>query len=93
MSNPLTLRKILRISKNDFINFETFHASQSLTELYISNNYIIRIAPLVSLFPNLEILDCSNNQLDSLEDVMKLEKLEQLVELFIAGNPVSSTEK
>jgi Leucine-rich repeat (LRR) protein len=64
-----------------------------LTELYISGNQITKVAPVVKLFPNLEILDVSHNNLESMEDVLELSKLEQLAELFIEGNPVAKLKE
>ena len=39
-----------------------------LKELYIANNQIKKMTPLNSVYNDLEVLDLSNNQIDSLED-------------------------
>ena len=64
-----------------------------MTELYIADNRIRKVSRVVTLFPNLEILDISNNAVDSLDELLTLSGLENLAELFVAGNPIVSEPK
>ncbi len=78
----------MRLNGNQFFDFNSFPTLAVLTELYINHNCISKVAPVVTKFPQLEILDISHNQLDDINDVKELSKLPQLVELFIDENPV-----
>jgi Leucine-rich repeat (LRR) protein len=81
----------------------SFQSSTSLTELFINNNELSSLAPpktdsgkkreISDIFPNLEILDAGNNKIADLEGVFALEKLAELVELVLVGNPVCSSPK
>lgn len=81
----------MRLDKNIISDFSSFVPIPTLIELYISENRLTLIAGVVNLFPNLEILDASRNQITDFEDVFVLNKLD-LAELFLVGNPVTEKE-
>jgi Leucine-rich repeat (LRR) protein len=79
------------LDKNSLSSFSSFAPIHTLTELYISDNILTLVDGVSNLFPNLEILDVSRNQLNSFKDIFTLSKL-VLAELFLAGNPVANSE-
>lgn len=86
-------------------NLTSFNKSESITELYINNNEISTLTTsrpddsntkkktVSQLFPSLEVLDVSNNNIADLEGIFALEDLAALAELVLIGNPVCSTPK
>ncbi|XP_074647036.1 uncharacterized protein LOC141903059 isoform X2 [Tubulanus polymorphus] len=78
---------VLDVSHNQLFNTKTVGKSKNLHELNISDNLLTEMVVLARTCPNLEILNVKNNNLHSLEDLVELESLSELVELFINGNP------
>ena len=81
------------MDNNKFTSLDAFPKMPSLLELYIAGNTISDLSKLPNLFPNLEVLDVSNNKITELKSVLHLEKMVFLVELFLNGNSVSTVRK
>ena len=61
-----------------------------VTQLLLSNNSLRGLGRLSGqLFPNLEAVSLSNNQLRYLEDLVPLTTLPKLLDLILEGNPVT----
>ncbi|KAL3875510.1 hypothetical protein ACJMK2_033456 [Sinanodonta woodiana] len=79
--------QILTVSNNQLTSLRSAGKLKSLQEIHATNNQICELKTLPSQFPALEILDIPDNQIYHWEEVCALEKLEELVELFISANP------
>ncbi|KAK3584989.1 hypothetical protein CHS0354_037363 [Potamilus streckersoni] len=79
--------QILTVSNNQLTSLRSAGKLKSLQEIHATNNQICELKTLPFQFPTLEILDIPDNQIYHWEEVCALEKLKELVELFISGNP------
>ena len=59
-----------------------------LEDLSIQNNGIISLVGIDEKFPNLTVLDVSNNKIFSIENVDILSDLPNLAEINITNNPI-----
>lgn len=70
------------------LNCFNFLKMESLDELNLKNVGLISILKIHECFPNVSILDLSNNRVFSIECIEVLHKLENLAEVSFKENPV-----
>lgn len=66
---------------------------QTLSELYVHDNDIRDISPLVTRCPRLESLDIRSNAISKLDCVLRLSECEALQDLWIQGNPYCQSDR
>ena len=82
----ISFTQILRLDHNIFPDLSTFPKIESLAELYIRHNELSTLTlsskkPISAIFPNLAVLNVSDNKIADLAGVFALEKVEGLTEL------------
>jgi Leucine-rich repeat (LRR) protein len=60
-----------------------------LEDLSIQGNGIISVIGIEEKFPNLTVLDVSNNKIFSVENIDVLAELPNLVEVNLSNNPIT----
>lgn len=72
----------------DMQTIDGFVDLPELEELSLQSNGIISIIGIEEKFPNLTVLDVSNNRIFSVENVDILSELPNLAEVIINENPI-----
>ncbi|XP_013404126.1 protein phosphatase 1 regulatory subunit 7 isoform X2 [Lingula anatina] len=80
----------LHLTKNQFATLKSLGKSKSLHELVVSNNRLTELQSLVEQFPGLEHLNVCDNHIEQWEQVVSLQKLQNLMEVFLQRNPFCS---
>jgi Leucine-rich repeat (LRR) protein len=62
--------QVLRVSGNDFSSWDSFAELKTLQELYINKNSLTKLKPVIKLFPKLDVLDVSENQVEDPQCVL-----------------------
>lgn len=79
--------RTLHLSHNQLPRMKSFGKSKCLDELYISHNLLTEIGDIADQCPNVQLLDLSNNHLEDFDALCGLNRMSELVELGVAGNP------
>ncbi|KAI9295761.1 L domain-like protein [Neoconidiobolus thromboides FSU 785] len=83
------LNDSIDLSDNDLLQLGNFPLLPRLKKLYLSNNRISIIDPLIAKqLPNLNTLILTNNQVSGLEYLLPLKEMSKLEHLSLIGNPV-----
>lgn len=75
-------------SVNDMQSLEGFVDLPELEDLSLQNDGIISLVGICEKFPNLTVLDVSNNKIFSVHNVDLLSELPNLAEVNLANNPI-----
>ncbi|CAH1794392.1 unnamed protein product [Owenia fusiformis] len=84
---------VVHISHNNLSSVKGLGKLKNLRELNIAHNRITDLQHIADQFPNLEILEISDNNLSQWKHMKNLSTLEWLVELYISGNSLCKTDK
>jgi Leucine-rich repeat (LRR) protein len=82
------------VNGNQITDLATLSGSlQALSELYVHDNNVRDVAPLVTRCPRLESLDVRSNSISKLDCVLRLVGCEALQDLWIQGNPCCQSDR
>ena len=88
LSNMSNLQ-ILDISCNQLTGLKSLGKLKALQDINISNNKLSQLSDVLDMFPKLEILNLSDNAVTVWDEICVLSSCPDLVEINLAGNPVT----
>jgi Leucine Rich repeats (2 copies) len=77
----------LDLSKNKITELKLGGSCPGLADLDLSSNLLKGIKEFANFFPELTILNISNNRIESLYELKEIEEMDFLAELFFSNNP------
>lgn len=88
------LSQVLRVNGNRITDLATLSGPLlALSELYVHDNDVRDVAPLVTMCPRLESLDIRANAISKLDGVLRLDECDSLQDLWIQGNPCCQSDR
>ncbi|XP_041359793.1 protein phosphatase 1 regulatory subunit 7-like [Gigantopelta aegis] len=87
--NNLSNLQILDISCNQLTCLKSLGKLKSLEDINVSNNKLSELSDIPDIFPKLEILNLSDNAVTDWDEICVLSSCPDLVEISLAGNPVT----